>query len=64
MPGSRADGHEFAERAVAAGAAALVVERPLELDVPQLLVEDTRASMAIAADAFFGEPTRALEVSG
>ena len=64
VPGSRADGHEFAERAVAAGAAALVVERPLELDVPQLLVEDTRASMAIAADAFFGEPTRALEVAG
>ena len=64
MPGSRADGHEFAERAIAAGAAALVVERPLELDVPQLLVEDARASMAIAADAFFGEPTRVLEVVG
>ena len=36
VPGSRADGHEFAARAVAAGAVALVVERPLELDVPQL----------------------------
>ncbi len=64
VPGSRADGHEFAERAVATGAAALVVERPLELDVPQLLVEDARASMAVAADLFFGEPTRSLEVAG
>jgi len=64
VPGSRADGHDFAPRAVAAGAAALVVERPLELDVPQLLVEDARASMAVAADFFFGEPTRSLEVAG
>jgi len=66
VPGSRADGHDFASRAVAAGAAALVVERPLELDatVPQLLVEDARAAMAVAADAFFGEPTKALEVVG
>ena len=49
---------------MAAGAVALVVERPLELDVPQLLVDDARASMAIAADVFFGEPTRSLEVAG
>ena len=64
VPGSRVDGHEFAGRAVAAGAAALVVERPLELEVPQLLVEDARAAMGVAADRFFGEPTRSLEVAG
>ena len=64
VPGSHADGHDFAGQAVAAGAAALVVERVLELDAPQLLVDDARASMAVAADAFFGEPTRALEVAG
>jgi UDP-N-acetylmuramoyl-L-alanyl-D-glutamate--2,6-diaminopimelate ligase len=64
VPGLRADGHDFAERAVAAGAVALVVERPLDLDVPQLLVDDTRAAMPVAADAFFGEPTRALDVAG
>jgi len=64
VPGARADGHDFAERAVSAGSIALVVERPLGLDVPQLLVDDARASMAVAADAFFGEPTKALEVAG
>jgi UDP-N-acetylmuramoyl-L-alanyl-D-glutamate--2,6-diaminopimelate ligase len=64
VPGARADGHAFAERALAAGAVAVVVERPLALDGPQLLVDDTRASMAVAADAFFGEPTRSLEVAG
>ena len=64
VAGSHADGHDFASDAVANGAVALVVERQLEVDVPQLVVGDTRAAMAIAADTFFGEPTKALEIAG
>jgi UDP-N-acetylmuramoyl-L-alanyl-D-glutamate--2,6-diaminopimelate ligase len=64
VPGSRADGHDFAPQAVEAGAVALVVERPLELPVPQLVVESARAAMPIAADELFGRPTAALEVAG
>ena len=64
VPGLRSDGHDFAPEAVAAGAVALVVERPLELPVPQLVVPDGREAMALAADAFFGQPTRELQVVG
>jgi UDP-N-acetylmuramoyl-L-alanyl-D-glutamate--2,6-diaminopimelate ligase len=64
VPGFRADGHDFAADAVARGAAALVVERPLGLAVPQLVVADAREAMALAADAFFGHPTRELAVTG
>jgi UDP-N-acetylmuramoyl-L-alanyl-D-glutamate--2,6-diaminopimelate ligase len=64
VPGGRADGHEFAPEAVSRGAVALVVERPLELSVPQLVVADARAAMAVAADEFFGHPSRALQVAG
>jgi len=64
VPGSRADGHDFAAQAVENGAVALVVERRLELDVPQVVVRDARAAMASAADVFFGEPTRELELAG
>jgi UDP-N-acetylmuramoyl-L-alanyl-D-glutamate--2,6-diaminopimelate ligase len=64
VPGSRRDGHEFAGDAVARGAVALVVERPLELAVPQLVVDDARRAMADAADAFFGRPTERLDVAG
>jgi len=64
VPGSRADGHELAAEAVASGAVALVVERPLAIAVPQLVVEMTRAAMAVAADVFFGEPTAKLDVAG
>ena len=64
VPGSRADGHSFASEAVARGAAALVVERAVDVVVPQVVVADVRAAMAVAADVFYGEPTRRLEVAG
>ncbi len=64
VPGARADGHDFAADAVERGAVALVVERPLEVAVPQLVVPDARAAMAPAADAFFDHPTAELEVAG
>jgi UDP-N-acetylmuramoyl-L-alanyl-D-glutamate--2,6-diaminopimelate ligase len=64
VPGTRADGHDFAAQAVAGGAVALVVERPLDVPVPQLVVDDARAAMAVAADEFFGRPTEELVVAG
>jgi UDP-N-acetylmuramoyl-L-alanyl-D-glutamate--2,6-diaminopimelate ligase len=64
VPGEHADGHDFAPEAVERGAVALVVERALDLPVPQVVVTDSRAAMAPAADLFFGEPTRELEVVG
>jgi len=64
VPGTRADGHEFAQRAVETGAVALVVERPLDVRVPQLVVDSARAAMPVAADEFFGRPTEELRVAG
>ena len=64
VPGERHDGHDFAPEAVRAGAVALVVERPLELGVPQLVVPDARRAMPPAAVAFFGDPTAELQVAG
>jgi UDP-N-acetylmuramoyl-L-alanyl-D-glutamate--2,6-diaminopimelate ligase len=64
FPGEKTDGHDFAAKAVEAGAAALVVERPLELDVPQAKVDDARAAMAPIAAAFNEDPTSELTVVG
>src|SRR5215212_3412537 len=64
VPGFTRDGHEFAPDAVARGAAALVVARPLGLGVPEVLVEDVRAAMAVAAARFYGDPTARLPVVG
>jgi UDP-N-acetylmuramoyl-L-alanyl-D-glutamate--2,6-diaminopimelate ligase len=62
--GEKTDGHDFAPAAVEAGASALVVERPLELDVPQAQVSDARAAMAPIAAAFNQDPTSELTVVG
>src|SRR5919201_2808124 len=64
VPGATADGHDFAADALTAGAAALVVERPLELDAQQLVVASVRAAMPRAAVEFFADPTRELDVLG
>src|SRR5947209_13315630 len=58
------DGHDFAPEAIGRGAAALVVQRPLGLGVPEVLVEDVRAAMAPVAARFHGDPTARLDVVG
>jgi UDP-N-acetylmuramoyl-L-alanyl-D-glutamate--2,6-diaminopimelate ligase len=62
--GERADGHDFAPAAVAAGSPALVVERRLGLGATEALVADARAAMAPAAVAFHGDPTATLAMVG
>ena len=62
--GTFADGHKYAQQAVDAGAAALVVERKLDIEVPQILVEDTRIAMAEMAAAYYGYPSREMQMIG
>src|SRR4051812_13170198 len=64
VPGFTRDGHDFAPDAVARGASALVVQRPLGLGVPEVVVEDVRAAMAQIAARFYGDPTSRLRVAG
>src|SRR5205085_12076738 len=64
VPGFTRDGHEFAHEAIARGAVALVVERPLSSGVPELQVASVRAAMAPAAARFFADPTATLKTVG
>jgi UDP-N-acetylmuramoyl-L-alanyl-D-glutamate--2,6-diaminopimelate ligase len=64
VPGFTRDGHDFAPDAVSRGAAALVVQRPLGLGVPEVRVGSVRAAMAPAAARFYGNPTAQLEMVG
>jgi UDP-N-acetylmuramoyl-L-alanyl-D-glutamate--2,6-diaminopimelate ligase len=63
VPGDRTDGHDVAADAVARGAVALVLERPLPLGVPQLVVPSARQAMPRAAVEFFGDPSAELSVA-
>ena len=62
--GSRTDGHDHAPAAVRQGASALLVERWLPLDVPQIRVPSVRAATGPAAAAVYGHPSQELAVVG
>ena len=64
IKGYTVDGHDFAEAAVKNGAAAILAERPIALDVPVILVKDTTRAMAVLADTFYGQPTKKLHLIG
>ncbi|WP_210481672.1 UDP-N-acetylmuramoyl-tripeptide--D-alanyl-D-alanine ligase [Naasia sp. SYSU D00948] len=59
-PGDATDGHLFAPSAVERGAALLIVERILDLPVPQILVEDS----VVALGALATEVVRRVKARG
>jgi UDP-N-acetylmuramoyl-L-alanyl-D-glutamate--2,6-diaminopimelate ligase len=66
VPGLVTDGHEYADKAIQLGAAALVTERKLNLidDVPQLIVKDARYAMAALSSHFYGYPSKEMKIIG
>lgn len=64
LPGKDFDGHAFASHAVKAGASALLVERPIEADVAQIVVPDSRAALAQVAAEYYEHPSRELTCIG
>lgn len=64
VPGTTVDGHDFAADALERGAVALVVERKLDLDAPQFLVDDAREALALCSANFYGMPSRKLDLVG
>ena len=62
--GGRVDAHDFAPQALSNGCTALVVERELPIDCPQVVVTDVRAAMTRIASAFNGHPERRLRLIG
>jgi UDP-N-acetylmuramoyl-L-alanyl-D-glutamate--2,6-diaminopimelate ligase len=64
VPGTNHDGHDFAPEAVVAGASVLLVERSLDVGVPELVVPDVRAAMGPVAAVLAGDPSATLEIVG
>ena len=64
ISGAKFDAHDFAAQAVANGAAALVVERWLPIEVPQVLVRHVRAAFGPMSAALYGHPARRMKMIG
>ena len=64
IPGAVTDGHTHAGEAVAAGAVALLVERPLPFAVAQARVPSVRAALGPVAAELFRWPSAAMRTLG
>ena len=65
LKGERFDAHDFAADAVAAGAGALLVSKRLLVDVPQLVVQDTRLALGqLGARVRQQVPARVVALTG
>ena len=64
LTGEHVDGHEYAEEAVSNGAIVCVVERQLNLDIPQIVVSDTSEAIAQISDIFYLSPSQKLNLIG
>lgn len=64
VTGQSHDGLRFVDDALTRGAVAVMAERPIERDVPQLIVEDARVGLGLAAELVYGSPTSRLHTVG
>ena len=65
LPGARANGAEFAQKAAGHGAAAVVAESRIgDCGCPVVEVPDARAAMAAVAASFYEHPDRSLKCAG
>ncbi len=62
--GANHDGHDYVADAVSRGAVAALVSQPVAVSVPQIVVDDVRATMGLIASFVHGEPSRDLCVFG
>ncbi|ADC48209.1 UDP-N-acetylmuramoylalanyl-D-glutamate--2,6-diaminopimelate ligase [Alkalihalophilus pseudofirmus OF4] len=65
IKGYTVDGHDFAKQAVEKGAVALIAEREVKgVEVPTIIVQDTKRTMARLANLFYGDPTSKMNLIG
>ncbi|WP_416731448.1 UDP-N-acetylmuramoyl-L-alanyl-D-glutamate--2,6-diaminopimelate ligase [Fictibacillus sp. JL2B1089] len=64
MEGLLFDGHDFAETVANKGAAAVLAEKDIDVDIPVIKVKNTKKALAVLADAFYGHPSQKLHLIG
>ncbi len=62
--GHSSDGHDFIREAVKNGAVAAVVEKLVDVDIPQLVVKSVRGQMGVFASVFYDRPSEQMDIVG
>ncbi|WP_074597456.1 UDP-N-acetylmuramoyl-L-alanyl-D-glutamate--2,6-diaminopimelate ligase [Sediminibacillus halophilus] len=64
IKGFTVDGHLYAQQAEKQGAVAVIAEKPVDVSIPVILVNDTTKAVALLANKFYDYPTEKLNVIG
>lgn len=64
LTGFTTDGHDYAKQAIENGAVALICEKELAINIPQVIVKNSRDAMTYLADIFYNQPSHKLKVIG
>ncbi len=64
LKGEHVDGHDFAQMAFEKGAVAIMAERPLNIEIPQLIVDSAQEKIADLAACFYHNPSHSLNLIG
>lgn len=64
LRGEHVDGHDFAQMAFEKGAVALMCEKPLNIEIPQLIVESSQEMIADLSSCFYHNPSNELNLIG
>lgn len=64
LKGEHSDGHEYAKMAFEKGAKALLCEKELDINIPQIIVKSARHSIADLAATFYNNPSKELNLIG
>lgn len=64
IEGYQVDGHQFANQAKQQGAVAIISQIPLDIELPIIVVPDTKRALAVLASHFYGYPTSKLRLIG
>lgn len=64
VPGLKVDGHEYIDSAVIRGAAAVISQKPVALNVWNIEVENSRKALAALSSQFYGNPSEKMKIIG
>lgn len=64
LKGEHSDGHNYAQTAQTQGAAVILCEKKLDISIPQIIVKDSRHTIANVAAAFYNYPSKNINLIG
>jgi len=64
IKGFESDGHKFIGAALTAGAVVVICEEKPDVQIPYILVRDSRKALALASRNFFGDPASEMKLIG